>query len=104
MTKKLVDIIYYTNEDLSEADIATRFKEIQDIMWEHQCEVTFTKVNGDTRVMSCTLMKDALPQRDANTLHETRLHDSNCLNVWSLDSCDWRSFRTANVTRIKILS
>ena len=28
---------------------------------KHECTVTFTKVNGETRVMPCTLREDVIP-------------------------------------------
>lgn len=95
---------YVYGGDLDEEMTRSLHKEIQDLLWEHQCEVTFTKVNGETRVMPCTLMKDALPARDAATLHETREYNPSVLKVWCLDKSEWRSFKIANVKRIKILS
>ena len=29
---------------------------------KHECTVTFTKVNGETRVMPCTLKEDLVPK------------------------------------------
>jgi hypothetical protein len=92
------------NNDNPDFDLATRYQEIQKLLWEHQCEVTFTKVDGSVRTMPCTLMASALPARDASKLHETRLHDPKAMSVWCLDKSEWRSFRTANVTHIRVLS
>ena len=103
MTEQTVEI-FFAGDVLDEDDIASRYKEIQDLLWEHQCEVTFTKVNGETRVMPCTLMAEALPARDAAKLHETRVINHNAMRVWCLDKSEWRSFKTENVTRIKLLS
>ena len=66
--------------------------------------VTFTKVDGSVRTMPCTLMAEALPARDATKLHETREYNPKTMSVWCLDKSEWRSFRTANVTHIKVLS
>ncbi len=95
--------IHY-NQPPEELDIDTRHKEIQNLLWENQCEVTFTKVDGTSRTMPCTLMASALPARDASKLHETRVHNPNNLSVWCLDKSEWRSFRVANVTHIRVLS
>ena len=94
----------YTFGPIEEDSLADREREIQRLLWEHQCEVTFTKVNGETRTMPCTLMASALPARDATKLHETRIYNPKNISVWWLDRSEWRSFRTANVTHIKILS
>jgi hypothetical protein len=95
--------IHY-NQPPEELDVGTRHKEIQDLLWSHQCEVTFTKVDGTTRTMPCTLMASALPARDAAKLHETRVYNPNNLSVWCLDKSEWRSFRVANVTHVRVLS
>jgi hypothetical protein len=87
-----------------EFDLQTREREIHNLLWNHQCEVTFTKVDGSVRVMPCTLKADALPARDASKLHETRIYNPKNISVWCLDKSEWRSFRTANVTHVKIVS
>ena len=95
---------YHFNNDNPDLDIRERHRDIQNLLWKHQCEVTFTKVDGSVRTMPCTLMASALPARDASKLHETRLYKPEALSVWCLDKSEWRSFRTANVTHIKVLS
>lgn len=95
--------IHY-NQPPEDLDIGSRHKEIQDLLWSHQCEVTFTKVDGSTRTMPCTLMASALPARDATVLHETKIYNPNNLSVWCLDKSEWRSFRVANVTHVKVIS
>lgn len=65
------------------------------------CEVTFTKVNGDQRVMPCTLREDILPTRSSDT-KERKVNES-VLSVWVTDANGWRSFRVDSVTDIKIL-
>jgi hypothetical protein len=96
----------YTFGPLAEDEFAlgTRYKEIQHLLWEHQCEVTFTKVDGSVRTMPCTLKAEALPARDAAKLHETRLLNHKTLSAWCLDKNEWRSFRTENVTHIKVIA
>jgi hypothetical protein len=92
------------NQPPEELDVDARYKEIQHLLWENQCEVTFTKVDGTVRTMPCTLMASALPARDAAKLHETRPHNPNTISVWCLDKNEWRSFRTSNVTHVKIIN
>ena len=93
----------YGEVGAGEFDLATRQKEIHHLLWEHQCEVTFTKVDGSVRTMPCTLQASALPARDAEKLHETRLVNYKTVSAWCLDKSEWRSFRTANVTHIKVI-
>jgi len=92
------------NNDNPDFDVATRRHEIQKLLSNHQCEITFTKVDGTVRNMPCTLMTEALPARDQTKLNETRESNPNTLSVWCLDKSEWRSFRVANVTRLKILN
>ena len=80
-----------------------RNKWLTNLLWEHDCEVTFTKVDGSVRTMLCTLRKDAMPVREANTLHETRLYSPETIRVYCLDKSEWRSFRVMNVTDVKVL-
>ena len=64
-------------------------------------EVTFTKVNGESRVMPCTLDPKRLPPTPVkeNTAKEERKPDA--ISVWCLDKDEWRSFKVMNVTQVK---
>ena len=60
------------------------------------CNVTFTKVNGDERVMNCTLKEDLLPAKplvteDAET--KTKKPNPDVLAVYDVKAAGWRSFR-----------
>ena len=63
------------------------------------CKVTFTKVNGEERIMDCTLMPDMLPEseRERSTNPQRNVREEN-LSVWDVNANGWRSFRLANVT------
>jgi len=68
------------------------------------CTVTFTKVNGDERIMACTLREDVLPESTTST--ERPVND-NVVNVWHFatdtDHDDgWRSFRVDTVTKFVV--
>ena len=79
-------------------------QELVDLLSQHDCEVAFTKVNGEVRVMPCTLRTEAMPLREANEFHQTRPLNPDVVSVWCLDKWEWRSFRVANVTDIKVLN
>ena len=59
-------------------------------------EVTFTKVNGDTRVMVCTLIPDFLPPTSGASGGYEGL-----TTVFDLENDGWRSFRTDSVIDVK---
>ena len=60
--------------------------------------VTFNKINGDERVMNCTLDKTRLPEGVVEKLSEEREGDT--IVVWDTNQSAWRSFRYANVTKV----
>ena len=65
--------------------------------------VTFTKVNGDERVMTCTLLPDHIPNVPTNNgevvIRETK---NDVISVWDINAVGWRSFRANNVKSISI--
>ena len=76
---------------------------LRNLLAAHDCEVTFTKVNGETRTMPCTLRPEAMPQLAINEHRETRLYKPETLSVFCLDKNEWRSFRVMNVTEVRVL-
>jgi len=66
---------------------------------QNVCQVVFTKVNGETRDMSCTLMEDKIPDefkpRDDDTGVQRTL---DVIRVFDVNANGWRSFRVDNVT------
>jgi hypothetical protein len=66
--------------------------------------VTFTKVNGDERVMRCTLQADRIPNAPTQNgeLVVEGKQTSNNVSVWDVDSSGWRSFRVSSVKSISI--
>ena len=71
----------------------------------HECTVTFTKVNGETRVMPCTLKEDVIPKPLADVASKSnvkRHENQNIVSVWCLDKREWRSFRVDNVVDLQI--
>jgi predicted RNase H-like nuclease len=72
--------------------------EMKSRLREGVCSVTFTKVNGETRAMKCTLKEALLPEQ--NSLEEstnTRKENPSVIAAWDLDKQDWRSFRVDSV-------
>ena len=76
-----------------------------DALTKHECTVTFTKVNGETRVMPCTLKEDIIPKPPADVASKSNIkrHENlNVVSVWCLDKKEWRSFRVDNVIDLEI--
>lgn len=59
----------------------------------HICKVSFTKVNGDERVMTCTLMDVFLPETKGNSKNNEEV-----IPVYDVMADGWRSFRVDSVS------
>ena len=71
------------------------------------CEVTFTKTNGEKRVMRCTLDQNHIPQNiDYAHLDEQHARKENLevIAVWDIQANGWRSFRVDSVQYIQDLN
>ena len=64
-------------------------------------KVTFTKVNGDERVMRCTLHDSVLPDQPISGIKKKENMD--VLSVWDLDNDGWRSFRLDSIKEVKVV-
>jgi len=64
--------------------------------------VTFTKMDGTSRKMNCTLSKALIPQDKApkGTGSEKLKEDKTTIRVFDTDLQDWRSFKVAAVTNL----
>jgi hypothetical protein len=60
-------------------------------------EVEFTKVNGDKRVMKCTLIETYLPESSGTMKELNKTYKDTSLAVWDLEANGWRSFRYDNI-------
>ena len=64
------------------------------------CEVKFTKLSGEERVMQCTLNEDIIPGFDKHvpmTSKKMRAINDEIIVVWDLKAEDWRTFRVDSV-------
>jgi hypothetical protein len=67
-------------------------------------DITFTKINGETRIMPCTLESSKLPPvvvKENATAQVEKVVKPDSLCVWCIDKQEWRSFRVMSVTNIK---
>jgi len=80
-------------------------EEIVKILQEGICEVTFNKVNGERRVMPCTLKEDLLPvvPDKEQTYRSLKAKDNDVVSVWCTDKNAWRSFKMINFISINPL-
>jgi hypothetical protein len=65
----------------------------------YTCNVTFTKVNGEKRVMQCTLRPDVVP-----VTKNVNKSGGMVVPVWDVENNGWRSFRIDTVTDFEIIN
>ncbi len=67
------------------------------------CDVKFTKVNGEDRLMRCTLKEDLIPEPVASDteVNRNRKPNESVQVVWDLEKVGWRSFRVDSVIDIQ---
>ena len=65
--------------------------------------VTFNKINGDKRVMTCTLQEGVVPEATkTDTISQKKVQKINqeVQVVWDVNAKGWRSVRWENVTEV----
>jgi hypothetical protein len=79
-------------------------EQIKRRLHEGEVVVTFTKVNGDKRVMTCTLQESVLPSaKKDDTMSQKKVREINpeVCSVWDVNANGWRAFRWENVVEIQ---
>lgn len=69
-------------------------------------EVTFNKVDGEQRVMPCTLQTNYMPELSESKVNQVEQFSVNksVIRAFAIDKQAWRSFRVENVTKIEVLN
>lgn len=73
--------------------------DILDALHSAICDVTFTKANGEERVMKCTLNEDIVPPFEVKG---TKKKNDDVVSVWDLEKAAWRSFRVDSVRALAV--
>lgn len=68
-------------------------------------DVEFTKADGTSRKMMCTLMPEYLPAMaiGETVRHVPRKENDDTLAVWDLEKDAWRSFRVDSIVKISYI-
>ena len=80
-------------------------QEIKNALHSNVCTVTFTKVNGEERVMQCTLKEDLLPaqiDQEETIEKKTKTPNPDVLAVYDVTAEGWRSFRWDSLKDFKV--
>lgn len=73
---------------------------IRNLLRESVVEITFTKTDGTSRVMKCTLSEEFLPQITKESGSTTKTPNPDVCPVWDMENQAWRSFRWDSITKI----
>lgn len=93
----MFEIIFEEQDTLEQ-----RREQMLSLLQDNVCAVTFDKLDGELRVMPCTLSPALLPR----VTKEPAVHrpqNAEVMSVWCTDKDGWRSFRVANVRSIRVL-
>ena len=75
--------------------------EIYDLARNYIISITFTKKNGEERIMKCTLKDEYIISEEKKSV-SIRKENVEVLPVWDLENSAWRSFRINSVKEVKI--
>ena len=75
-------------------------EDLKALLEQNVLVVDFNKLNGDKRVMTCTLREDMKPRAtkdDAMSQKKVREVSDAVVSVWDVNAKGWRSFRYERV-------
>ena len=76
-----------------------------EILHSREATVKFRKLNGDVRIMRCTLKFDLLPEQVQNKLlaeekEEEKIPNDTLVTVFDLEEQGWRSFKIDRIIEV----
>lgn len=80
--------------------------DLKNLLEQNVLVVDFNKLNGDKRVMTCTLREDMKPRAtktDALSQKAVREVSDAVVSVWDVNAKGWRSFRYDRINKIDIV-
>jgi len=81
-------------------------EELKLLLSQNVVTVDFTKLDGDKRVMTCTLREDIKPAATkADPLSQKKVREVSdaVVSVWDVNAKGWRSFRYERINTINIV-
>jgi len=80
--------------------------DLKNLLDQNVVVVDFTKLNGDKRVMTCTLREDMKPpatKTDTMSQKKVREISDAVVSVWDVNAKGWRSFRYDRINSADIV-
>ena len=80
--------------------------DLEKLLEQNVLVVDFTKLDGDKRIMTCTLREDIKPaatKKDPMSQKAVRKVSDAVVSVWDVNAKGWRSFRYDRVNAVDIV-
>jgi hypothetical protein len=77
-------------------------KWLRTILQTETVAVTFTKKDGTTRVMNCTLNPDIVPKTEIKEDAKPRKQSETSIRVFDIDKQEWRSFIVKSIKELSV--
>ena len=80
--------------------------DLNNLLEQNVLTVDFTKLNGDKRVMTCTLREDMKPRATKDdTMSQKKIREisDKVVGVWDVNAKGWRSFRYERINSVDIV-
>ena len=81
-------------------------EELKLLLSQNVVTVDFTKLDGDKRVMTCTLREDIKPRATkTDTMSQKKVREISdaVVSVWDVNAKGWRSFRYDRINTVNII-
>jgi len=81
-------------------------EDLEKLLEQNVLVVDFLKLNGDKRVMTCTLREDIKPsatKKDPMSQKAVRKVSDAVVSVWDVNAKGWRSFRYDRVNAVDVV-
>lgn len=81
-------------------------EDLEKLLEQNVLVVDFTKLDGDKRVMTCTLREDIKPaatKKDPMSQKAVRKVSDAVVSVWDVNAKGWRSFRYDRVNTVDVV-
>jgi len=104
LVKKILSLITM-NTNVSKENEMFNYDKVLDQLRSNVLQVTFNKVNGEQRVMPCTLQTDYMPELSESKVNQVKDFSVNksVIRAFAIDKQSWRSFRVDNITAIEVI-
>ena len=80
--------------------------DLEKLLEQNVLVVDFTKLDGDKRIMTCTLREDIKPaatKKDPMSQKAVRKVSDAVVSVWDVNAKGWRSFRYDRVNAVDVV-